>query len=207
MVTQEVQLFRASVRDNVSFFDPAVADAQILDAFDQLGLTPWLETLPNGLDTVLGAGGGTGGAAGVASGTAPPGADGAAPADAAATWEAGLSAGEAQLLAFARVFLRDPGLVLLDEATSRLDPATERLIERAVDRLMAGRTAIVIAHRLATVARADSVLVLEGGRLAEWGSRAALAADPGSRLSGLLRAGLDAPAEDATGEAPVTVGR
>ncbi|HVG98626.1 MAG TPA: iron ABC transporter permease, partial [Chloroflexota bacterium] len=109
-------------------------------------------------------------------------------------------------LAFARVFLRDPGLVLLDEATSRLDPATERLIERAVDRLLAHRTAIVIAHRLATVARADTVLVLEGGRVLERGPRAALAADPGSRLSALLRAGLDVPAGAARGGAPLAVG-
>jgi ATP-binding cassette, subfamily B, bacterial len=150
-----------------------VEDRQILEALEQLGLGPWLRSLPDGLETVLGAGG------------------------------RGLSAGEAQLLAFARVFLRDPGLVLLDEASSRLDPATERLIERAVDRLLAGRTAVVIAHRLATVQRADTVLVLESGRVAEYGPRAALAADPESRLAALLRAGLElAPGEAPPGEAP-----
>ena len=95
------------------------------------------------------------------------------------TGRRGLSAGEAQLLACGRVFLRDPRVVVLDEASSRLDPATERLISGAIDRLLEGRTGIVVAHRLETVQRADAVLVLEGGRVAEWGPRAALGADPG----------------------------
>ena len=102
-----------------------------------------------------------------------------------------LSAGEAQLLALARVFLKDPGLVILDEPTSRIDPATERLIERAVTRLLTGRTGIVIAHRLGTVARVDSILILEGGRCREHGPRAQLAADPQSEFSRLLRTGLE----------------
>jgi ATP-binding cassette subfamily B protein len=161
VVTQDIQLFHASVRDNVTFFDPDVPDARVEAVLDELGLGPWLRALPDGLATRLAPGGG------------------------------GLSAGEAQLLAFARVFLKDPGLVILDEASSRLDPATERLLERAVDRLLAGRTAIVIAHRLATVGRADQVLILEDGRVAEAGDRVALAADPASRFSRLLRAGLE----------------
>ncbi|HNS51982.1 MAG TPA: ABC transporter ATP-binding protein [Anaerolineae bacterium] len=103
----------------------------------------------------------------------------------------GLSAGEAQLLAFARIFLRDPGLVILDEASSRLDPATERLVERAVERLVRGRTAIIIAHRLQTVHRADHILILQSGRAMEWGERAALAADPLSCFHRLLEAGLE----------------
>ena len=103
----------------------------------------------------------------------------------------GLSAGEAQLLAFTRVFLKDPGLVILDEASSRLDPATERLMEQAVDQLFAGRTGVVIAHRLKTVQRADDILILEGGRVVEFGPRAALAADPSSRFYSLLQAGLE----------------
>ena len=110
------------------------------------------------------------------------------------SWRPGgadLSAGQAQLLAFVRVFLGDPGLVVLDEASSRLDPATEALVEGAVDRLLRGRTAVVIAHRLGTLRRADDVAVLDGGRLVEWGPRARLAADPGSRLFALLRAGAD----------------
>ena len=79
-----------------------------------------------------------------------------------------LSAGESQLLAFARVFLKDPGLVILDEASSRLDPATETLMERAVDRLFAERTGVVIAHRLKTVQRADDILILENGCVVEY---------------------------------------
>ena len=146
IVTQEVQLFRATVRDNLTFFDRTVPDEAILSVIHELGLTRWYESLEKGLDTVLAAGGG------------------------------GLSAGEAQLLAFTRIFLKNPGLVILDEASSRLDPATEQLIERAVDRLLQNRTAIIIAHRLNTVQRADEILILEGGRVLEHGERAALAA-------------------------------
>jgi ATP-binding cassette, subfamily B, bacterial len=157
LVTQDVQLFNASVRDNLTLFGAVDADGPRLTAvLDSLGLGGWRRALPDGLETTLGPGG------------------------------AGLSAGEAQLLAFARVFLRDPGLVILDEAASRVDPITEARIERALDTLLAGRTAIVIAHRLATVARADEILVLEQGRIAEHGTRLALAADPGSRFAGLL---------------------
>jgi ABC-type multidrug transport system fused ATPase/permease subunit len=137
LVTQEVQLFQATVRDNLTLFDPAVPDASLLGATAALGLSSWMETLPDGLDTVLGPAG------------------------------AGLSAGQAQLLALVRVFLRDPGLVVLDEASSRLDPATERLLDGAIERLLLGRTAIVIAHRPETLRRASEVVVLERGRLVE----------------------------------------
>ncbi|MEX2229508.1 MAG: ABC transporter ATP-binding protein [Dehalococcoidia bacterium] len=164
VVTQDVQLVAGSVRDNLTLFDPAITDARIGDAIDGLGLGDWVRSLPDGLDTMLAAGG------------------------------AGLSAGEGQLLAFARIFLRDPGLVILDEASSRLDPATEHLIERAVDRLLTGRTGIVIAHRLHTVERADVVMVIEHGRIAECGERTALAGDASSRYAGLLRAGAGAVA-------------
>ncbi|HEY1011670.1 MAG TPA: ABC transporter ATP-binding protein [Herpetosiphonaceae bacterium] len=159
IVTQDVQLFHATVRDNLTFFNPAIPDERLREALDQLGLGPWLAGLPRGLDTEL-AGSGS------------------------------LSAGEAQLLAFARLFLADPGLIILDEASSRLDPATEQLIERAVSRLLAGRTGIIIAHRLATVQRADDILILERGEILEHGPRADLAADQDSRFAGLLRTGL-----------------
>ncbi len=160
VVTQEIQLFHATVRDNLTFFDRTIADTAILTALDTLGLGDWCRALSAGLDTILPAGGG------------------------------GLSAGEAQLLAFVRVFLRDPGLILLDEASSRLDPATEARVERAVDRLLTGRTGIIIAHRLATVERADTILLLERGQILETGPRTALAADPDSRFAHLLRVGL-----------------
>ena len=161
LVTQNIQLFHATVRDNLTFFDRSVSDARILGVLRDLGLEAWVRGLPSGLDTVLESGGG------------------------------GLSAGEAQLLAFARVFLQDPGLVILDEASSRLDPATESLLERAVDRLLQGRTAILIAHRLGTVQRADEILILEAGRVEEHGQRSDLARDPDSRFAQLLRTGME----------------
>ena len=161
VVTQDVQLFQASVRDNLTFFDQSITDGQIVRVLEDLGLGTWYRSLPEGLDTVLAADGG------------------------------GLSAGEAQLLAFARVFLRDPGLVILDEASSRLDSATEQLIERAVDRLLHNRTALIVAHRLATVHRADEIMIIEDGRICEHGPREALASDPSSRFSSLLQTGLE----------------
>lgn len=161
-VTQEVQLFQASVRDNVTFFDRTVPDKQILEVIDTLGLTNWYKGLPDGLDTRLETGGRS------------------------------LSAGEAQLLALTRVFLQDPGLVILDEASSRLDPATEQLLERAIDRLLKGRTAIIIANRLTTVNRSDHILILDEGCACEFGDRLTLLRDPKSRFYSLHQSGLEA---------------
>jgi ATP-binding cassette, subfamily B, bacterial len=158
LVTQDVQLFAGTLRDNVTLYDPSVRDGELRSVFASLGLDRWLDDLPNGLDTVIGATG------------------------------RGLSAGEAQLVAFARVFLTDPGLVVLDEASSRLDPRTEQLLEHAITKLLEGRTGIVIAHRLSTVERADSIMILDSGRVAEFGDRGALTEDPDSRFSQLLRA-------------------
>ncbi len=157
LVTQEVNIFNASVRDNLTLFDDGVPDSRINAVLDTLGLTRWLRELPRGLDTLLGSGG------------------------------AGLSAGQAQVLACARIFLRDPDVVILDEASSRLDPATERLVHTALGRLLDGRTGIIVAHRLATMAYADDILVLEDGQVREHGPRLALAADPASRFATLLR--------------------
>jgi ATP-binding cassette, subfamily B, bacterial len=156
VVSQDVRIFAASVRDNVSVFDPAIPDARIAAVLDDLGLGAWLARQTAGLGAEISA--------------------------------ASLSAGEAQLMAFARVFLRNPGLVILDEATSRLDPAADRLIERATDKLLGGgaRSAIIIAHKLETVRRADRIIVLEAGRVVEAGARTALEADAGSRFAGML---------------------
>jgi ABC-type multidrug transport system fused ATPase/permease subunit len=102
----------------------------------------------------------------------------------------GMSAGEEQLVALARVFLREPGLVILDEPSARLDPVTESRLETAMDRLLERRTAVIIAHRVETLERATHLLVLEDGAVAEFGSRRGLLADPRSRYSQLRRAGL-----------------
>jgi ATP-binding cassette subfamily B protein len=161
IVTQDVQLFRASIRDNLTFFDRSIPDEQILQTLEELELGEWYRSLPKGLDTELDTG------------------------------SRSLSAGEAQLLAFARVFLRDPGLVILDEASSRLDPATEARLERAIDRLLRNRTAIIIAHRLHTVHRADEIMILESGQVSEYGNRQHLAADINSRFYQLLQTGLE----------------
>ncbi|QBD77643.1 ABC transporter ATP-binding protein [Ktedonosporobacter rubrisoli] len=161
MVTQDVQLFQASIRDNLTFFNRRISDATIEQALHESGLSKWVQSLPHGLDTQLAAGG------------------------------QGLSAGEAQLLAFARVFLKNPSLVVLDEASSRLDPATEYLLEQAMKRLLEGRTGIIIAHRLHTVLRADEIMILDHGNIVEHGSRLALANDPHSRFCTLLQTGLE----------------
>ncbi len=160
MVTQSIHLFNASLRDNLTLFSKGISDEQIISVLGELGMGEWLLSLPDGLDTRLAPGGSS------------------------------LSAGQGQLVAFARVFLRGPGLVILDEASSRLDPATERQVERAVDKLLSGRTAIVIAHRLATVQRADTILIMESGRIAEYGKRRQLLSDPNSRFSELMRTGM-----------------
>jgi ABC-type multidrug transport system fused ATPase/permease subunit len=105
-----------------------------------------------------------------------------------------LSAGEAQLLALTRIFLKNPGLIILDEASSRLDPATEQLLEQAMERLLADRTAIIIAHRLATIRWVDQVLILEAGRIKEIGPYHDLVARPDSWLNQLLHSEQPAPA-------------
>ena len=161
VVTQEVQLFNASVKQNLTLFDDSIPDERIITAIRDIGLGDWFDQLPEGLNTQLN------------------------------TDTGGLSAGEAQLLAFTRIFLSDPGLVVLDEASSRLDPATETLIERAVDRLVAGRTAIIIAHRLDTVQRADEIMILDQGQIEEYGSREELANDHNSRFYSLLQSGIE----------------
>ncbi len=157
VVTQDVQLFGATIRDNLTFFDRSLDDDEILAVLDRAGLGDWIRTL--GLDKELGASG------------------------------AGLSAGEQQLLAFSRVFLQDPQVVILDEPSSRLDPATESRLAAAAERLFSGRTVVVVAHRLDTVRRSDLIMVVEAGRVVEYGDREGLHRDPDSRYARLLAAG------------------
>lgn len=157
LVTQDVQLFQASVRDNLTFFNDRISDICILETLESLGLAQWLRSLPNGLNTQLGAD------------------------------STGLSAGQAQLLALVRVFLKNPSLVILDEASSRLDPQTEKLIQGAIDQLLANRTGIMIAHRLQTLQRVDQILILEQGEIVEYGDRETLVRQFDSRFARLLR--------------------
>lgn len=158
LVTQDVQLFRGTLRDNLTFFDPAAGDQRILEVLNELGLGRWLAGQESGLDTELDSGG------------------------------RNLSAGEAQLIAFARVFLKDPGIVILDEPSSRLDPVTEQHLQVALQRLLRGRTAIIIAHRLETVETVDQILILERGEVVEAGDRLTLLADEESRYARMRRA-------------------
>lgn len=159
IVTQEVELFNASIRDNVTFFNKEIADGKILEVLDLVGLGEWIKEQPKNLDTKL--------------------------------KKSGLSAGQAQLLAFARAFISDPSVVILDEASSRLDPATESLIDKAMIKLLEGRTAIVIAHRLETLERVDDILLLGDGQVLEYGKQSDLRADPNSKFSKLLEIGLE----------------
>lgn len=159
MVTQDVQLFNATVRENLTLFDANISDDEILSVIRELELSDWYESLPDGLNTLL--------------------------------EDTGLSAGEAQLLAFARVFLKDPRVVILDEPSSRLDPATEHRIDRAVQRLLKDRTSIIIAHRLGTVQQVDDIMILADGEIQEYGKREQLVRNPDSIFAGLLKTGLE----------------
>lgn len=177
LVTQEAHLFHASVRDNLTLFDVAIPDKRLREVLAAVGLSPWVESLPDDLDTVLGAGG------------------------------VGLSAGQMQILACTRVLLRDPDLVILDEPSSKLDPVSERQVHRALGQLLAGRTGVLVAHRLSTFAYADDILILEDGVVREHGPRLDLAADPSSRFAAMLRLadGEDDRIDDDAGLAAVAV--
>ncbi|MCZ2847657.1 ABC transporter ATP-binding protein [Modestobacter sp. VKM Ac-2978] len=144
MVPQDGFLFDASVADNVRYGRPDLTDAAIVAAFDELGLRDWLDGLPDGVGTPVGQRGES------------------------------LSAGERQLVAVARAYVADPDLLVLDEATSAVDPATEMRLTRALDALTSGRTTLTIAHRLSTAERADEVLVVDAGRVVQRGTHAQL---------------------------------
>ncbi|WP_231387191.1 ABC transporter ATP-binding protein [Nocardia sp. BMG111209] len=149
MVTQESYLFSGSVADNIRLGKPEATDAEVRAAAGAVGLADFVDTLPEGFETDVRKRGGR------------------------------LSAGQRQLVAFARVFLADPAVIVLDEATSSLDIPGERLVQRALETVLYGRTAVIIAHRLSTVAIADRVLVLEAGRVVEDGSPDELVAATG----------------------------
>jgi len=167
VVSQDVHLFGASIRDNLTLFDESISDRDVRNALKELDLLSWVDAMPDGLDTKLGPAG------------------------------SGLSAGEGQLIALTRLFLRSPDFVLLDEASSRIDPLTEERVTRAIDRLLRGRTALVIAHRLSTVERLDEILVLDAGRVAERGDTTTLRDDPTSRYAQLLAVGSEIAIDEA----------
>jgi putative ABC transport system ATP-binding protein len=148
-VPQEGFLFDTTVGGNVRYGRPGASHAEVLRAFEQLGLEAWLERLPEGLETEVGERGGQ------------------------------LSAGERQLVALARAWIGQPDLLVLDEATSAVDPALEVSLRRAIDRLTSGRTSITVAHRLSTAEAADEILVFDGGRLVQRGSHAELLGSEG----------------------------
>jgi putative ABC transport system ATP-binding protein len=150
MVPQDGFLFDASVADNVRYGRPGMSDAEITTAFDELGLGDWLATLSAGAATPVGQRGES------------------------------LSAGERQLVAVARAYVADPDLLVLDEATSAVDPATEMRLTRALDTLTTGRTTLTIAHRLSTAERADEVLVVDAGRVVQRGRHDELVDVPGA---------------------------
>lgn len=160
MVTQTVEIFNGTVRDNITLFNPDITDDQILDAIQKVGLNSWFDNLEGGLETVL-------------------------------TRGEGLSAGEAQLLAFTRIFLKNPQIVILDEASSRLDPATEILIEHAVSEIVKNRTAIIIAHKLETLEQVDKILIIHEGKILEYGVREHLANDINSKYYQFVQGTLE----------------
>jgi len=158
-VTQSVELFQASIRDNITLFDKRIADEKIVSILEDIGLGNWIHNQPKGLDTII------------------------------SSSEHGISAGEAQLLALARAFIKKPNLVVLDEASSRLDPVTEKLIENAIEKLFLNRTGIVIAHRLATLNKVDEIIIIDKGRIIEQGKREELARNKESKFYKLLQTG------------------
>jgi ABC-type multidrug transport system fused ATPase/permease subunit len=149
LVPQEGFLFDSTLRANALYGRLDATDADILTAVDQLGLTDWLASLPRGLDTRVGQRGES------------------------------LSAGERQLVALVRAHLADPDLLVLDEATSAVDPALEMRIARALERLTKGRTSVTIAHRMSTAEGADEVVVVDAGRIVQRGPHTALVAEGG----------------------------
>ncbi|WP_370038706.1 ABC transporter ATP-binding protein [Nocardioides sp.] len=161
MVTQENYLFSGTVADNIRFGRPEASLDEVVAAARALGAHEFIEAMPQGYDTEVTNSGGR------------------------------LSAGQRQLVAFARAFLADPAVLILDEATSSLDIPSERLVQQALRTVLAGRTAVIIAHRLSTVEIADRVLVLEHGRIVEDGSPAELVAGGEGRFAGLHQAWAD----------------
>src|SRR5205823_14807898 len=149
VVTQESFLFNGSIRENLLMGKPTAADAELWRAVDAANARQFIERLPDGLESVVGERG------------------------------VKLSVGEKQRLSIARALLKDPPILILDEATASVDTTTERVIQGALENLMSNRTSIVIAHRLSTIVNADQILVLDRGRIIECGKHEELIAHGG----------------------------
>jgi ATP-binding cassette, subfamily B, multidrug efflux pump len=149
MVLQDVFLFSGSVGTNIRLGEEAIGDERVRWAAREVHALPFIERLPGGVDFLVKERG------------------------------AGLSVGQKQLIAFARALAFDPSILILDEATSSIDTETEQLIQKALDRLLAGRTSVVIAHRLSTIQKADHILVLHKGEVREYGTHQELLAQRG----------------------------
>ncbi len=159
VVSQSVQFFSGTLRDNLCLFDRCYTDQQIENALRELNLIPWLEKMPQGLNMAM------------------------------SSTSLDLSTGEAQRLALARVFLRNPEVVILDEAVASLDPATEGEVEISLQKLLQGRTGVVIAHKMKSLEKVDEVLILEKGEVLEYGARSYLLSQPQSMLNNLIAQG------------------
>ena len=159
MLPQETQIIPGSLRDNVALFDDAVSAAAVAGTFQRLGAGTWLRELADGVDTAIGPGGRE------------------------------LSSGERQLVAIARILLRDPSLVILDEPAARIDPATEALVRGALAQLLHGRTGLIIAHRRSTLDLVDSIALLERGNIVERSAWADLVAGAESRIKAFIEHG------------------
>jgi len=134
-ITQDVQIFSTSLRENIRLFNDNISDNQIFDTINQLGLNEWINKFNMGLDTIFEGG------------------------------KSNLSAGESQLISFVRAFVKEPNVIILDEATANVDPITQGLIECALDKLLIDKTCIIIAHKLSTLSRCDKVISLESGHV------------------------------------------
>ena len=157
IVPQEVILFGGTIRENILYGKPDASEADIIEAAKQANTWDFISMFPEGLDTIVG--------------------------------ERGikLSGGQRQRIAIARAILRDPSILLLDEATSSLDAESEKVVQEALNRLMVGRTSIIIAHRLATIREVDCIYVLEHGHIVEQGTHEELSARPNGVYSSLAK--------------------